>query len=151
MLHKWVLCICVSMICGTIFNMLIPGGSMKKVMKLVLNLFLVSSLAMPLIKNFNCLNIINCFYKINKNVQTSEYCNNNFNKMDEQNLQNALKIVLMKNGYNYVDISIDINKNNSSDTCIYLKIPKYKNYDINNITQIVEKETGLSPKILYYQ
>ena len=120
-------------------------------MKLVLNLFLVSSLAMPLIKNFNCLNIINCFDKINKNVQTSDYCNNNFNKMDEQNLQNALKIVLMKNGYNYVDISIDINKNNSSDTCIYLKIPKHKNYDVNNMTQIIEKETGLSPKILYYQ
>ena len=139
------------MICGTIFYMLIPGGNMKKVMKLVLNLFLVSSLAMPLINNFNFLNIINCFDKINKNVQTSEYYNNNFNKMDEQNLRNALKIVLMKNGYNYVDISIDINKNNSSDTNIYLKIPKHKNYDVNSIKQIVEKETGLNPEILYYQ
>ena len=70
---------------------------------------------------------------------------------NRKELKNALKIVLMKNGYNYVDISIDINKNNSSDTGIYLKIPKCKNYDVNNIKQIVEKETGLNPKILYYQ
>lgn len=149
-MHKWVLCMCVAMICGTIFHMITPSGDIQKVMKLILNVFLVSSLAMPLIKNFNCLNIVNCFDKLSKNVQLTEY-SNNLNKIDERNLSNALKIVLMKNGYNYVDISIDINKNNSSDTCIYLKIPKYKNYDINNITQIVEKETGLSPKILYYQ
>lgn len=139
------------MICGTIFYMLIPSGSMKKFMKIILNLFLISSLFMPFIKNFNCLNIINCFDKINKSLKTSDYYNDNFNKMDEQNLQNALKIVLMKNGYNYVDISIDINKHNSLDTEICLKIPKYKNYDVNNIKQIVEKETGLNPKILYYQ
>lgn len=150
-MHKWILCICVSMICGTIFYMLIPGGSMKKFMKLILNLFLISSLSMPLIKNVNCLNMINSFDKINKNLKMSECCNDNFSKMDQQNLQNALKIVLMKNGYNYVDISIDINKHNSSDTDICLKIPKYKNYDVNDIKQIVEKETGLSPKILYYQ
>ena len=139
------------MICGTVFYMLIPSGSMKKIMKLILNLFLVSSLAMPLMKNFNCLNAVNCFDKINKKLQSPEYYNDNFNKIDEQKLKNALKIVLMKNGYNCVDISIDINKNNSSDTYIYLKIPKSKNYDVNNIKQIVEKETGLNPKILYYQ
>ena len=151
MLHKWVLCICVSMICGTIFYMLIPGGGMKKFMKLILNLFLVSSLAMPFIKNSNCLNIISCFDKINKNIKKSECYSDNFNKMDEKNLQNALKIVLMKNGYNCVDISIDINKYNSSDTGVYLKIPKHKKYDVNNIKQIVEKETGLNPKVVYYQ
>lgn len=139
------------MICGTIFYMLIPSGSMKKIMKLILNLFLVSSLAMPLMKNFNCLNVVNCFDKINKKIKLPECCNDNCNKIDEQKLKNALKIVLMKNGYNCVDISIDINKNNSSDTGIYLKIPKCKNYDVNNIKQIVEKETGLNPKILYYQ
>ena len=150
-MHKWVLCICVAMICGTIFHMLTPNGNMKKIMKLILNVFLVSSLAMPLIKNFNCLNIITCFSKINKNVQMSECSNNYLNKIDEQNLINALKIVLMKNGYNCVDISIDINKDSPSDTGIYLIIPKYENYDINNIKQVVEKETGLSPKISYYQ
>lgn len=149
-MHKWVLCICVAMICGTIFHMLTPSGNIQKVMKLILNVFLVSSLAMPLIKNFNCLNIVNCFDKISKNIKLTEY-SNNLNKVDERNLSNALKIVLMKNGYNYVDISIDINKDSSSDTDIYLRIPKYKNYDLNNIKQIVEKETGIKPKIAYYQ
>ena len=149
-MHKWVLCICVAMICGTIFHMLTPSGNIQKVMKLILNVFLVSSLAMPLIKNFNCLNIVNCFDKISKNIKLTEY-SNNLNKVDERNLSNALKIVLMKNGYNYVDISIDINKESSSDTDIYLRIPKYKNYDLNNIKQIVEKETGIKPKIAYYQ
>ncbi len=130
--------------------MLTPSGNIQKVMKLILNVFLVSSLAMPLIKNFNCLNIVNCFDKISKNIKLTEY-SNNLNKVDERNLSNALKIVLMKNGYNYVDISIDINKDSSSDTDIYLRIPKYKNYDLNNIKQIVEKETGIKPKIAYYQ
>lgn len=150
-MHKWVLCICVAMICGTIFHMFTPNGNMKKSMKLILNVFLVSSLAMPLIKNFNCLNIVNCFSRINKNIQISEYYNNNLTQIDEQNLKNALKIVLMKNGYNCVDISIGINKDNSSYTDICLRIPKYKNYDVSSINQIIEKETGLSPKILYYQ
>ncbi len=150
-MYKWVLCICVAMICGTIFHMLTPSGNIQKIMKLILNVFLVSSLAMPLIKNFNCLNIVSCFDKISKNIQMEEYSNNNLNKIGERNLSNALKIVLMKNGYNYVDISIDINKDNSSDTDIYLRIPKYKNYDLNSIKQIVEKETGIKPKILYYQ
>lgn len=149
-MHKWVLCMCVAMICGTIFHMITPSGDIQKVMKLILNVFLVSSLAMPLIKDFNCLNIVNCFDKLSKNVQLTEY-SNNLNKIDERNLSNALKIVLMKNGYNYVDISIDINKDNSSDTNIYLRIPKYKNYDLNSIKQIVEKETGINPKMLYYQ
>lgn len=150
-MHKWVLCICVAMICGTIFHMITPNGSMKKIMKLVLNVFLVSSLVMPLVKNFNCLNIVNCFGKIDKNMRASEFTNNDLAKIDEQNLINALKIVLMKNGYNRVDISIDINKDSSSDTDIYLRIPKSENYDINSIKQVVEKETGLSPKISYYQ
>ena len=72
-------------------------------------------------------------------------------KTDQEKLKSALKIVLAKSGYKFLDISIDISKDNSKVKNVYLKIAKDQNYDANQIKQIVQKETGIDPKIIYYQ
>ena len=150
-MYDWVIYICISIICGTIFYMLVPGGNMEKTMKLVLNVFLISSLVSPLMKKFNYQDISNCLSKIYNNDDINMYCNEYLKKTDQEKLKSALKIVLAKSGYKFLDISIDISKDNSKVKNVYLKIAKDQNYDANQIKQIVQKETGIDPKIIYYQ
>ena len=150
-MYDWVIYICISIICGTIFYMLVPGGNMGKTMKLVLNVFLISSLVSPLIKKFNCQDISNCISKIYNSDDINMYYNEYLKKTDQEKLKSALKIVLAKSGYKFLDISIDISKDNSKVKNVYLKIAKDQNYDANQIKQIVQKETGIDPKIIYYQ
>lgn len=150
-MYHWVIYICISIICGAIFHMLVPGGSMEKIMKLVLNVFLIISLVIPLIKNFNHNDISNCLYKIYNNTDIKTCYSESLKKTDEEKLKSALKIVLLKSGYKFLDISIDISKDNSKVKNVRLKIASDKNYDVNQIKQIVKKETGLDPEIIYYQ
>ena len=150
-MHHWVIYICISIICGAIFHMLVPNGGMEKVMKLVLNVFLISSLVIPLIKNFNHDDISNCLYKIYNDADIKMCYSESLKKTDEEKLRSALKIVLLKSGYKFLDISIDISKDNSKVKNVCLKIASDKNYDVNQIKQIVKKETGLDPEIIYYQ
>ena len=150
-MYDWVMYICLSIICGTIFYMLIPGGNMEKTMKLVLNVFLITSLVGPLMKNFNCGEIYNCLSKIYNYDDLKTYHNEYLTKADQEKLKIALKIVLAKSGYKFVDISIDISKDNSKVKNVCLKIDKGQNYDVDQIKQIVQKETGIEPKIIYCQ
>ena len=150
-MYDWVIYICISIICGTIFYMLVPGGNMEKTMKLVLNVFLISSLVSPLVKNFNCQDISNNLSKIYNSDDINMRYNEYLKKTDQEKLKSALKIVLAKSGYKFLDISIDISKDNSKVKNVYLKIDKGQNYDANQIKQIVQKETGIDPKIIYYQ
>ena len=150
-MYDWVIYICISIICGTIFYMLVPGGNMGKTMKLVLNVFLISSLVSPLIKKFNCQDISNCISKIYNSDDINMYYNEYLKKTDQEKLKSALKIVLAKSGYKFLDISIDISKDKSKVKNVYLKMAKDQNYDANQIKQIVQKETGIDPKIIYYQ
>ena len=150
-MYDWVIYICISIICGTIFYMLVPGGNMEKTMKLVLNVFLISSLVSPLMKKFNYQDISNCLSKIYNNDDINTCYNEYLKKTDQEKLKSALKIVLAKSGYKFLDISIDISKDNSKVKNVYLKIAKDQNYDANQIKQIVQKETGIDPKIIYYQ
>lgn len=150
-MYDWVIYICISIICGTIFYMLVPGGNMGKTMKLVLNVFLISSLVSPLMKKFNCQDISNCISKIYNSDDINMYYNEYLKKTDQEKLKSALKIVLAKSGYKFLDISIDISKDKSKVKNVYLKMAKDQNYDANQIKQIVQKETGIDPKIIYYQ
>ena len=150
-MYDWVIYICISIICGTIFYMLVPGGNMGKTMKLVLNVFLISSLVSPLMKKFNCQNISNCISKIYNSDDINMYYNEYLKKTDQEKLKSALKIVLAKSGYKFLDISIDISKDKSKVKNVYLKMAKDQNYDANQIKQIVQKETGIEPKIIYCQ
>ena len=150
-MYNWAIYICVSIICGTIFYMLVPNGNMEKSMKLVLNVFLVSSLITPLIKNLNYCDIFNCLDKIYNSDEVKMRYSETVKKTDEEKLKSALKIVLAKSGYKFLDINIDISKDNSKVKNVGLKIAKDKNYDINQIKQIVKNETGLDPEIIYCQ
>lgn len=115
-------------------------------MRFTLNIFLISVILMPIFLNFNKLNlskysnILENNKKLNENLEKKIFQNN------EKNLKRALEIVFSQNGYNNLDISITINKENKTSNII-IKIPQDKNYDEEKIKNLVKKETGITPKI----
>lgn len=149
-MQKTILCICVSIIIISILFTLVPNSNMESPMRFTLNVFLISIILMPILIHIGKLN----FSKYSNIIENNKFLNENIEKKifknNEKNLEHALKIVFSQNGYNDLDISININKDSKTPT-ITVKIPKEKNYDEEKIKQLVEKETGITPKLEFFK
>ena len=148
-MQKTILEICVSVILISILFVLIPNKSMEPTMKFVLNIFLISVLIVPILNTIHKTDFSKYSKIFNNKKISEEYLKNKIDMSNKKNLEYALKIVFLQNGYKDLDISIDINKE-SKTTNILVKIPKNKNYNEEEIKKIVKKQTGIIPKIKYY-
>lgn len=148
-MQKIILSICVSIIIISIFHILIPNKNMESSMKFALNIFLISIIAIPIIKSIKKIDIPNYSELLDKNKFYEENLKDKVENSNKNILENALKAVFYKKGYNNVDISIDIDKDNKT-TNIEIKIPLSENYDAEEIKEITKQQTGINPNIKYY-
>lgn len=148
-MQKTILEICISMVVISILFVLIPNKSMEPTMKFILNMVLISVLIIPILNTINKIDFSKYSKIFNNNKINEEDLKNKIDISNKKNLEYALKIVFLQNGYKDLDISIDINKE-SKTTNILVKIPKNKSYDEEEIKKIVKNQTGIIPKIKYY-
>ena len=130
------------------FFVLIPNKNMESVMKFILNLFLISIIVIPLINSIKKINLTKYSDMFNKNKIKTKKLDNNVLQNNLKNLESALKIVFLQNGYKDLDISININKEDQT-TNILIIVPKEKNYNKKEIEKIVKQQTGITPNIKY--
>ncbi len=147
-MQNWAMSICVAMIGGALFSMLVPNGNMKKVLTFTLNLFFISTIAAPILTGITQLDFSSNLKNIIQNDKLSEVSINQTIDLAKKNLETGLKAVFIQNGYKDVDINIDINKENET-TEVCVKIPEDEQYSKKDIEQLVIGEMGIKPEIIY--
>lgn len=149
-LKTWVFSICVASIVGAIVQMLIPNGSMEKVMKVVVGIFFLSCVFVPLVTLLP--NIEYDFEldsgdevkRIAENMdyvtanQTIEYANTK--------ITDAISYTLDRNNINYK--KIDVNYNIAEDSSISIneiEITMEEEYkgQATEAASLLERETGI--------
>ena len=148
-MQKTILSICITLILISIFFTLIPNKNIEPTIKFTLNLFLISVIIIPIINFFKNFKFSEYSEFLKKNELNKEDLEKKIFKTNKENLEKALKIVFLKNGYKDLDISININKEKKT-TNITVKIPENKNYNTKKIEQIVKQQTGIIPKIEFF-
>ena len=146
-MQTWALTVCVTMIGGALFSMLVPNNSMQRVVKFTLNLFFISALLSPFITEFPDLDL-------SFTEQTLAASDELYNLMEEETVNHAertleegLTVVFEQNGYKIEDIAININIEEET-TEIIVVIPQEEQGQIPQIEQLVKNETGILPRIV---
>lgn len=155
-LNSWLQGIIVAVIIVTIIEMILPNGTSKKYIKVVLGVYVVFSVISPIISkffnsNFEISSLIN-IENYNKKLQSYEENSTSIDKTNEKNikeiyensLKNDMKSKIKEKGYLVKNIQIKLEDNKDySIKNIELQIVKNNNkneeYDKNsNITVINE-------------
>lgn len=138
-LKTWANQIIVAVIIATIFEMLLPNGSNKKYIKMVIGLYVLFTIIQPIItkvtgKSFDIsnFNYEKYFDEDVLEISSQDFEDNN-SKLIKQayidNIKNDMKTKIKQKGYEVINISIDIIENENQDTYgtienINLKIKK---------------------------
>ena len=101
-MQKVILSICVSIIIISIFHILVPNKNMESSMKFALNIFLVSIIAIPIIKSIKKIDIPDYSKMLDKNKFYVENLKDRVEDSNKNILENALKTVFHKKGYNSI-------------------------------------------------
>lgn len=146
-MQKTILYICIFIVLISFFFVLIPNKNMESTIKFIFNLFLITIIIVPLISAIKKIDLTKYNDILNKNNLYIKNLDNSVLQSNIKNLETALKIVFLQNGYKDLDISININKENKT-TNISITIPEEKNYNKNEVEKIVKQQTGITPKII---
>lgn len=147
----WAKGIIVAVIIASIIEMILPNGSSKKYIKMVIGVYIVFNIISPIINkvtnnSFSLESIIDMNKYTNQiesyEVSTKKLDNNNENNIKEiyvSNLKTDMKSKLEDKGYIVNSISIEINEDDEyTIKSVNLKISK-KNKEEENITNSVQK------------
>ena len=145
-MQKWILYACAVLIITSIFHMLTPEGSVKQIMRFVLNLFLISLILMPIFKNISSAQIQTYLNSPLTNPSNKEQLKLQQNKNNVKNLENALTILLKSKGFKNFKINLNPSEKNNQ-TEINLIFPKNEKIDKNQIIKLIKNETGITPQI----
>lgn len=145
--------ICITIVATGIFSILIPNGTMEKVVKFTVSLFFLLSLIIPFVnglKNFKINYISNDITtQSNKNLENN--INQNIINITKSKLEQSIFDILKKNDILIKKVSVDINIIDKSSIDIS-KIEIYidsqqKDYQIK-IKELIKKEVEVTPQII---
>lgn len=156
-LSNWAQVIIISVIIATIIEMILPEGSSKKYIKVVIGIYILFTIISPIISKFkgkeiavsNILVLEEYMNEINKNENIQNLLqSNNYENIKEiyvENLKSDIKTKLIGRGYIVHSIELEVGEDeNYTLRKIYLKVRKMersqhqenKNSNIENINDI---------------
>ena len=149
-IRNWAFSLCVSAICGSLLNMLLPEGSGQKTFKFVLCIFLLCVILSPL-KDIDFPDYNNIFIKseyVAAKDDNNEFINRSEDFIEEQ-IKKDTSEILTEYGIDFKDIIVEVNilENQSIDiTEFSLFLPKTK--DTENIKSKIQEKIGISPEVI---
>lgn len=142
--------VCVALICGSIMNMLSPDGSLKKIYKLVICVFLLSTIISPL-SEIDFSDSFNFEDKSSKAFEIDEemFFLGTTEEIVEEQIKNDTEEMFEEMGIIFKDISVKINILESGNIDINkFTVTIDQNYDFSEIKEKVKNKIGMEPEII---
>lgn len=149
-IKTWIFSVCVAAVVGSIVQMLVPSGSMEKVMKVVVGIFFLSCVFVPLV---TIIPNIKYDFEIGTAEQVAQISEGMQQIKNEQiidyanaQISDAIAGLLDRNNINYKKISVDYNITTDSSISINeIEITMQNDYNgqAKQATLLLEKETGI--------
>ena len=147
-MQKWIIYACVILILNAIFNILTPNSSLKNVSGFVMNLLFISLILTPIFKNISMPKLEQYFNSGFESINHNQQSPKNIMQTNKKNLERALTLMLANNGFEGCILTVERNEN-KNETKILVKIPSNQKLNEKQIKNLIEKETGLVPEIVF--
>lgn len=148
-MQSFVLSIAVTMVAGSILSMALPKGNMKRVMSFVLNMFFIASLLSPFLLELPKIDLEDAVGEINSSEQQTKIEQQTVD-LASATLKKSILKVLEENGYNVVDLNIEINlEGQNTQAEVILNEEDRKNE--SKIVELIKEQTAMTPKVEYLE
>lgn len=135
---SWAQGIIVAVIVATIVELLLPNGSSKKYVKVVVGIYILFSIIAPVVNKFANQDInANEIFNLDKYEEKMEDSNNSILQKIESNNSRTVKDIYVSNLE--VDIKTKLKDKGYEVTSIYIKAKDDENYTIENISMTIKK------------
>ena len=156
MIRQWALSICVTVVAATIFSMLIPNGSMEKVVRFAVSLFFLVSLLSPFIGGRIDWNIDFNTEAMEQQdtVPLQESIDRQMTTIVENRLEASVTQLLAGIDVEPEKIEIQVNVGEDNSICISRLVLRLGQKDQNKgreASDLLKKEVGVTPEISYTQ
>ena len=157
-ISNWAGTIIVSVIIATIIEMILPGGSSKKYIKVVIGIYILFTIISPVVTKFTKKTItLSDFIELNEyieDVKEKENLGNSLDKINEsdikeiyvKNLKSDIKNKLKGKGYKLLNIGLDI-ENDDNYTLNKINIKVIKEEEKEKSKEEKEEEKNLNNDI----
>lgn len=146
-MQNWIIYACIILILNSIFHILTPNNSLKGVTGFVLNLFFIGLILTPIFKNMSAPKLEQYFNSKLENYDEQQNLKN-ISNTNKKNLEHALNLLLKNKGFENCNLTLETNENNKQ-TKILIKIPSNQKLNETEIKNLIKKETGLIPEIIF--
>lgn len=149
-LKQWAVNICITLAATAVFSMLVPNGSMEKVLKFTISIFFVSCLLTPF---FVGLPQIDWEAQI---TYQSDYAdltgkiNEQLIKQSEMSVCRVVKSILEEEKISYEKISADVNISSDNSifiSKIYIELPVKETKNIQKVRQLIQEECQIETQV----
>jgi len=135
---SWAQGIIVAVIVATIVELLLPNGSSKKYVKVVVGIYILFSIIAPVVNKFANQDInANEIFNLDKYEEKMENSNNSILQKIESNNSRTVKDIYVSNLE--ADIKAKLKDKGYEVTSIYIKAKDDENYTIENISMTIKK------------
>lgn len=151
--RNFAISICITIVATGIFSMLIPNGTMEKVVKFTVSLFFLLSIIIPFVtglKDFKVEYVSGEVLQEN-NKQLENNINENILNITKSKLEQSIVDILKKNDILVKKVFVDINiidKSSIDISKIEIYIDSEQKDKQNQIEQIIKKEVEVTPEII---
>lgn len=135
---SWAQGIIVAVIVATIVELLLPNGSSKKYVKVVVGIYILFSIIAPVVNKFANQDInANEIFNLDKYEEKMKDSNNSILQKIESNNSRTVKDIYVSNLE--ADIKAKLKDKGYEVTSIYIKAKDDENYTIENISMTIKK------------
>ena len=135
---SWAQGIIVAVIVATIVELLLPNGSSKKYVKVVVGIYILFSIIAPVVNKFANQDInANEIFNLDKYEEKMENSNNSILQKIESNNSRTVKDIYVSNLE--ADIKAKLKDKGYEATSIYIKAKDDENYTIESISMTIKK------------
>lgn len=135
---SWAQGIIVAVIVATIVELLLPNGSSKKYVKVVVGIYILFSIIAPVVNKFANQDInANEIFNLDKYEEKMENSNNSILQKIESNNSRTVKDIYVSNLE--ADIKAKLKDKGYEATSIYIKAKDDENYTIEKISMTIKK------------
>ena len=136
----WAQGIIVAVIIATIIEMLLPEGSSKKYIKVVVGIYILFTIVSPVITK-----VTNKEFKLSDIIDLDEYIeaassDNTYNELEKSNNENIKEVYIANKGYNADSIEVEVQDNDEyTINSITISVSKLDEKEENNNIEIVNE------------
>lgn len=150
-IKQWAVNICITLVATAVFSMLVPNGSMEKVLKFTISLFFVSCLLTPFLVGLPQIDWeAQTTYQADYTDLTGKI-NEQLIKQSEMSVCRVVKTILEKEKISYEKISADVNISSDNSifiSKIYIELPVKETKNLQKVRQLVKEECQIETQVV---